>query len=114
MLNGLSTTYTTSTLANNDQVYVVVTSSNGCSATSTTTTMSVTAYPSGTFLSDDADNKICAGDTVIFTANGGTNYNFMVEGGTQQNGATNTFSTASLADGDQVTVEVTNAGCIAT
>ncbi len=68
--------------------------------------------PAGTLTSDDADNIICYGDTVTFTATDGVNYRFMVEGSTVQDGSTATYETAALLDGNVVTVEVTNAaGC---
>jgi len=65
-----------------------------------------------TLSSSDADNIICAGDQVTFTAGGGTNYEFKLNGTTDQDGASNTYVTTSLADGDAVKVIVTNAsGC---
>ena len=46
---------------------------------------------------------------------GFNNYNFKVNGVSQQNGASGTFSTSSLVNGDVVTVVVTNGtSCTAT
>ncbi|MBN2214140.1 MAG: hypothetical protein JW723_07840 [Bacteroidales bacterium] len=113
--SGATTTYTTSALADQDEVFVVVTGSNGCRDTSSTTTITVLSLPAGTLNNDDADNTICYGDTVIFTATDGVNYRFMVDGSTVQDGSTATYETWSLTDGDIVTVEVTNAlGCSTT
>ncbi len=110
--DGADSTYTSATLADQDEVFVVVTGSNGCSDTSSVTTITVNDLPAGTLTSDDADNIICYGDTVIFTATDGVNYRFMVDESTVQDGSTATYETASLLDGDVVTVEVTNAaGC---
>ncbi|MGB0984384.1 MAG: T9SS type A sorting domain-containing protein, partial [Saprospiraceae bacterium] len=68
--------------------------------------------------SDDADNTICAGDAVTFTGSGATSYSFDVNGGTPVAGAganSDEFSSATLANGDVVTVTGTNAnGCINT
>ena len=60
-------------------------------------------------------NPVCAGDLVTFTATGGTNYNFKVNGLSQQSGASATYTTTTLANNDAVTVDATNAnGCTAT
>jgi len=72
--------------------------------------------PSGSFatlVSDDADNIICAGDQVIFTAGGGTTYEFFVNAVSVQGpGASTTYTTTTLSDGDVVTVTVTDGnGC---
>lgn len=72
----------------------------------------VHANPSGTLSSSDPDNEICAGDNVIFTATGGVNYHFYLNVVSVQNGASNTYSTTTLNNGDVVTVVVTDAnGC---
>jgi len=72
----------------------------------------VMSVPTATLFSNDADNIICEGDNVIFTAGGGTNYQFYVNGSSVQSGVTSTFSTVSLSNGDAVYVVVTNAsGC---
>jgi hypothetical protein len=104
-----TTTYTTATLTDQDDVFVVVTGSNGCWDTSSVTTITVLDLPAGTLTSDDADNIICDGDTVTFTATDGINYRFMVNGSTVQDGSSATYENFSLTDGDIVTVEVTNA-----
>jgi len=52
---------------------------------------------------------------VIFTATGGTGYNFLVGGLSVQNGALATFTTNSLTNGQTIAVIVTNTnGCTAT
>jgi len=72
----------------------------------------VHANPSGTLTSSDPDNEICAGDNVTFTATGGVNYHFYLNGVSLQNGASNSYSTTALSNGDIVTVVVTDAnGC---
>ena len=113
--NTASNTYNTSALVNNDVVSVVVKSGSNCSATFNTITITVVASPTGT-LSVSPSNNICAGDDVTFTATAGfTNYNFQVNGATVSNGGSNTFSSTSLANGDIVTVDVTNSNdCIST
>ncbi len=65
--------------------------------------------------SSDSDNRFCAGTSVTFTASGGTNYNFRVNGTTVQNGTINTYTTNTLTNGQVVDVVVTNAtGCSST
>ena len=88
---------------------------NSCGTTSVTQTVTVNALPIPTLSSSDADNIFCAGTSVIFTAGGGTNYNFRVDGTSVQNGASTTYTTAALTNGQIVDVIVTNAsGCIVT
>ena len=104
----------TFTPANNDQVYVRMTSSLGCvsgnPANSTTTTMIVNpVLPVSVVASPDLNN-VCAGTSVTFTAtptNGGTpSYQWYLNGapiGLDQN----TYSFIP-ANGDQVYVEMTS------
>jgi len=91
---------------------VTITDVNGCTNTSTTT-VSVNPLPTATLSSSDGDDEICAGESVTFTAGGGTSYEFFVNGGSVQGpGALNTYTTTGLADGDVVTVTVTDGnGC---
>ena len=113
--NGASASYITSSLTTGQVVDVIVTNANGCSATSSGIANTVNALPTPTLISSDADNKFCAGTNVIFTAGGGTGYNFRVGGGSVQNSASNTYNTSSLTNGQVVSVIVTNAsGCSAT
>jgi trimeric autotransporter adhesin len=109
------TTYTTNSLTNGQVVDVVVTSASGCIATSAAITNTVNSLPVPTLTSSDADNIFCAGSSVIFTASGGTNYNFRVGGASVQNGPSANYTTNLLTNGQRVDVVVTNAkGCIAT
>src|SRR5450759_4815656 len=63
-----------------------------------------------TFTSSDADNSFCAGTSVTFTAGGGANYNFRVNGTSVQNSGSMTYTTTTLSNGQIVDVIVTNAG----
>ena len=84
-----------------------------CGTTFGPITITVNPLPTPTLVADK--NPVCAGDIVTFTAAGGTSYNFKVNGLSQQNGASATYATTTLANNDAVTVDVTNAnGCIAT
>src|SRR4030095_11235711 len=109
-------TFTTATLADGDVVTVIMGSNDPCATpatatsnaitiTSTTVTPSVTITPTTT--------SICAGGSVTFTAtpvNGGAapTYQWQINGA-DVTGATNAiFTTATLADGDVVTVVMTS------
>ena len=76
-----------------------------------TPSVSISANPAG---------SICAGTSVEFTATannlgGGTaSFNFKVNGSSVQNGASNTYTTTTLANGDAVTVEITITGGVMT
>ena len=88
---------------------------NGCTSSELTLDVTKHALPIGTLTSSDADNVICAGDNVIFTATGGVNYNFKVDANSVQNGPSATYATTALTSGQIVTVEVTNgSGCFVT
>src|SRR5690606_97116 len=118
--NGLSTgsasatnTYTTNTLQNGQVVTVQVTDGNSCQATSAPITMTVNPVPNPTLVSSDADNIICAGTSVTFTATptGAGQYDFLVNDISVQNGASIVFTTNTLSDGYRIKVVVTSAGC---
>jgi hypothetical protein len=77
-----------------------------------TNSVLVRPLPTATLISSDADNTICDGESVTFTAGGGSQYNFFVNGSSVQNGASSAFITSSLNNGDNIYVMVTNAsGC---
>lgn len=77
-----SPTFTTSSLQNNDQVTVVMTSSLGCaapaSATSNSITMSVTAAP---IANAGNDVSICAGSSTQLIGSGGATYSWIPSAG---------------------------------
>lgn len=113
-------TFATSGLNNGDVVSVEVTSDEGCSSVFNTITVTVTALP-GTGLSvtetsgnTNDDGIICAGASVTFTAEAGhVNYKFYVNNVLTMAGTGNSFTTASLANGDEVYAEILDAnGCI--
>ena len=99
-------------LSNGEEVTVTITNVSGCSDTPAGITTTVNALPTGTLSSDDADDIICAGDQVIFTATGGDSYEFFVDAVSVQSGAGDTYTTTGLSNGEEVTVTVTNvSGC---
>lgn len=109
-----SSVYSADTLNNGDIVSLEGVSSAGCTSVNTAQiVMNVTPTPTVTLVSDDADNILCTGDNVTFTANGATNYEFFINGFSQgAPSGTNIFSTTSLTNGQTVTVQGESLGCI--
>ncbi len=112
-----SATYTNGALANNDVVTVVMTANNACQTSATvngnsiTTTVNTTVSPSVSIVSNDADNFICEGTMIVFTAtptNGGTSpvYQWKING-MDMGSNTSTFDTNVLINGDVVSVQMT-------
>jgi len=113
--NSSSTSFVTSSLTNGQVVDVIVTDAIGCAATSTGIASTVNPLPVPTLSISDPDSAFCAGTSVTFTAGGGSSYNFRVAGLSVQNGASQSYTSSLLTNGQVVDVIVTNAsGCIAT
>ncbi len=79
---------------------------SGCDGTSpATSNVTVINMPIPTLTSSDANDTICLGEPVTFTAGGGDEYEFLVNGVTAQaQSASNLFTTTSLSNNDTVTV----------
>ncbi|MFC5539363.1 hypothetical protein ACFPQ1_33995, partial [Rhodocytophaga aerolata] len=115
--NSATNLYTTSLLTNGQTVTVKATTATGCSATSSGITTTVNPLPAVSLSSSDADNTICQGEQVTFTANSATavNYEFFVDGISKQNGTSHQFITNSLTSGQVISVTVKdNNGCSST
>jgi hypothetical protein len=124
-VNGLnvgtnSPTYTTSTLTNNAQVKVILTSNATCASPTTVTsniitmTVNSTVTPSVTAAANAT--SVCPGTNVTFTAtpaNGGTNPSYQWKlNGNNVGTNSNVYSNNSLVNGDIVNVLMTsNASC---
>ncbi len=117
-----SATYTTSTIATNDQVTCIMTSNLGCvtGSPSTSNTLTMTVSPNvapSVTVSSTPSGTICAGTSVTFSAsvmNGGgsPSYQWQLNGA---NVGTNssTYTNSSLANGNTVRVILTsNASCL--
>jgi gliding motility-associated-like protein len=116
-----ATTFTSTTLTNNDAITVVLTSNATCAAPATVTSNTVVItvnpilVPSATIVA--SNTTICIGASVTFTAtptNGGTapNYQWQVNGVNVGTNAT-TFTSSALTNNAAVTVIVTsNATCV--
>jgi len=105
-------TFTTSTLTNGAVVTVQVINAQGCTASANMPAITVNPVPSTTLTSSDPNQQICVSENVNFTANGASTYQFFVNGVSQgAAGPNNTFSTASLTNGQTVSVTGTSLGC---
>ncbi|MFK7786855.1 MAG: T9SS type A sorting domain-containing protein, partial [Crocinitomicaceae bacterium] len=109
-------TFSTATLTATDTVSVIGYFANGCQFEAPQSfNYSIIATPAISMTSSDIDLIICEGDVVNFSAGGGVNYQFFIDG-VSQGAATpiSTFSTAGLTNGQTVTVSGDLAGCIGT
>ena len=105
-------TFSTNALTNG-QVVTVIGELAGCFGPSPALTFVVVASPTTTLSSSDLNDTICQGETVTFTASGGTNYEFFVDGITQgPSSPTATFVTSALIDGQTISVNGESNGCI--
>ncbi len=116
-------TFTSTTLANNDVISVLMTSNATCVTSSTATsasniTMKVNPVVTPSVTLSSTQTTICAGNTATVTAtatNGGTAplYQWRVNGiNVGTNSGVNTFTSTTLANGDAVSVILTsNATC---
>ncbi len=117
---GTGNTYLTNTLADNDEVICVMTSSENCvtGSPASSAPIHITVYPTVTasVSISASDTSICAGTPVTFSttpANGGStpSYQWKVNGNNAGTG--NTYSTNTLADNDEIVCVMTsNANCV--
>jgi len=121
-INGeVAATYISSTLANNDLISVVMTSSSGCAtgspATSTTLSISVGNAVSASIGITSSSNNICQGSAVTFTAspvNGGSlaTYQWKLNGVDIAGAASLSYSSSNLSNNDVIAVVMTTSlGC---
>jgi hypothetical protein len=127
--NGISipsetnTTYTTTSLSDNDQISVELTSNVACKTTSTALSTSITTHvvtfsPSVTIASSDLDAIFCAGTPVTFTATpinaGSVNYLWHLNSIPISNETNATFTSNSLQNLDVISVKITSLESCAT
>jgi len=102
-------------VSNGDKITIAFTDANGCVADTSTqsVTITVNGLPDATISSDAVSNQVCKGTDVTFTATGGTQYEFKVDGVIRQAlSASSTFVTSAISDTSTVTVVAYNSnGC---
>lgn len=114
-----NSTFTSSDLPNGASVTVDVANGvngSGCTTTYSGIVVTVNPLPQGTLTASSYD--ICQNLPVAFTFTGSTSYssyNFLVNGDSKQNTASNVFTATGLATNDEVKVVVkSGSGCSAT
>lgn len=113
MQNGANATYTSNALQNGDSIYVIAFDGNCFTNISTPVVMTVHPIPSVTLTSSDADNTICAGESITFTAapTGLDQYIFSNSGNSVQSTASETYTTSTLTSPNSITVVAIQNGC---
>jgi hypothetical protein len=115
--NENGSTFTTTSLVNNDQISVQLSSNATCksttNATSNALTVSVSSFtPSVTISSSDIDYTICSGASVTFTASplnaGNATIQWKLNGNAISNANATTYTTSSLTNNDYVEVALTS------
>jgi hypothetical protein len=112
--SGPSSSYSTNTLSNGDQVWVQATSSAGCLGPVSNTYTAV-VHPAPSVSITVTPDPVCAGQPATFNAivtNGGSNpvINWYVNGVLVASGTSTTYTTSSLNTGDQVYATVQSSG----
>ncbi len=111
--SGPSTTYSTSSLANGDSVYVFAFDGSCFTSLSPSIIEKVDTTPVAVLSSSDPNDSICSGQSVTFTATpaGYSTYEFSFNGSIVQSSGSNTYSTTTLSTPNSVTVKPGNNGC---
>lgn len=109
--NTSSNTYTSTAFNDNDTV-VVIGTLDGCNSAPTTPII-IRVSPTPNITLTVSDDTICQGNPVTFTASpaGFTTYTFSSGSTTLQSGASNTYTTSTIADGTTITCVADNQGC---
>jgi gliding motility-associated-like protein len=115
--NTSSNTYTSSAFNNNDTIYVSG-SLNGCQSRQPSVPIGITVHPipTVTLASSAANDSICQGQPITFTASPATSDTFIFSNNNTpvQTGSSSTYTTSVLANGSTITVIAVNYGCAST
>lgn len=121
VITGSGNSITADFSAVGDDGTLQVVASNACGDSNPRTVdIAIHPIPVVTLADDDADNAICNGSTIEFTASESagvtvSTYDFLVNSASVQSGASDTYSTDALSNGDQVEVIITSdANCATT
>jgi PKD repeat protein len=121
LVSTAGSSYTDNTLANNDSVWCVLTSSNACaspsSVSSTHIIITITSIVVASVSVTASQSTVCTGTSVTFTAhptNGGSNPTYQwYKDGIFQAGNTGTFTPSSVSNNDSVwCIMTSNASCV--
>ena len=112
---GTGATFTTGSLTQTSTFFAQATSSNGCSNLQgrVPATVTVTALPAVTLISDKDHNTIFPNEVINFTAipDSFDSYEFFWNAASVQTGVMNTWSSSKINDLDSVWVIATDHGC---
>lgn len=101
-----------SNLLAGDVVSVIVQNANGCQSESTMAPIALNPTPNVVLSSTQVDQAICIGETVTFIGNGSDDYEFFINGISQDPAsAVNSFTSSSIADGDIISLIGSSLGC---
>ncbi len=105
--------FTTNTLQNEDSIKVIAIY-NGCQKVSNSLEMVVNPAPIVSLICSDADNTICDGESITFTASGASLYEFFVDGASVGSfNSSNIYTVNDLTDSQVVTVRGKSiSGCV--
>lgn len=114
--SGKENTYSTHMLNNNDLMYVIGTSSLGCTYYSDTQSIVVFPKPNIQLISDKNNHTLCEGQSISFTASPTfEKYHFILNSDTVYSGASHQFTHHQPKNNDAVYVHATDMhGCKAT
>ena len=110
--NGPLPVFTSSNIQQGDSIYIEAFVGSCFANPSDTIVPTVNPIPTVTLTSDDADNTICAGEPITFTADpaGMDSYEFFNGSNSLQNGASNILF-GTVPANNSITVVATNNGC---
>ncbi len=111
--NSANPIYSNANLQNGDSVYVIAFDGSCFTNVSIPIVMTVHAIPSVSLVSSDADSSICAGESVVFTANpsGLDQYIFSNNGSAVQTSGASTYTTSALVLPNSISVVAVQNGC---
>ncbi len=113
--NSTDDTYTTTTLEDGDQVYVLILdNTSGCSESSSIVTTEIVAEPTPTLnITSPGSNVVCLNTAVDFSATPGYDRYIFYNDGVDvlQDGTSNLFTSNTLVDGNKITVEAYTGSC---
>jgi len=108
----VNNSFTLSTLNLGTQLISLSATKNGCTYfANDTLSILVKPTPTVTLLDNDLDNIICAGDSVLFIANGANDYDFLIDGFSQVAPLEDSIYITSLTNGQIVSVNGSTSGC---
>jgi len=113
VVQSLSATDTYSILPTNGDIITVIANQNSCNGNDASINITVNSAPVITSSISDADTSICAGESIVVSADGASTYEFFIDGNSMGAASiNNSFSTSSISNGETITISgSSNFGC---